>query len=88
MSKTRPQRVGEVWVRRGADQTAIFDPVSGRLVQLNATALAIWDLCDGETQDDEIVEALVELTGADRADLERDVRFLLEQLRELGLIDA
>ena len=86
MSEGPPRRVGEVWVRREGDQTAIFDPANGRLTQLNPSALAIWELCDGETREDEIVDALVELTGGTRQSLTDDIRVALAQLRELGLI--
>ena len=86
MSEVPPRRVGEVWVRREGDQTAIFDPANGRLTQLNPSALAIWELCDGETREDEIVDALVELTGGPRQSLTDDIRVALAQLRGLGLI--
>lgn len=85
-STSRPERVGEIWTRREGDQTAIFEPSSQRLIRLNASALALWELCDGETELDEVVEALVELTGRSKADVASEVEATLDQLLNLGLV--
>jgi len=86
MNDPRPRRVGEVWTRNEGDQTAVFDPSSGRLTRLNPSALAIWELCDGETDQNEIVDALVELTGRIRTDVSAEVETTLLNLEQLGLL--
>ena len=83
---SRPARIGQVWTRPEGDETAIFEPSSQRLIRLNPTARAIWELCDGETEVDEVVDALVELTGRLRAEVTAEVEGTLERLRNLGLI--
>jgi hypothetical protein len=84
---SKPARgVGEVWTRREGAQTAIFDPSSQKLIRLNPSALAIWELCDGETDRDEIVAALVELTGRSDAEILNEVDETLDRLRKVGLI--
>jgi hypothetical protein len=85
-STARPERVGEVWTRLEGDETAIFEPVSQRLIRLNASARAIWELCDGETEVTEVVEALVELTGRPEEEVTSEVDATLESLRDLGLV--
>ena len=85
-STARPERVGEVWTRREGDQTAIFEPLSQRLIRLNPSALALWELCDGKTELSEVVEAVVELTGRSRADVASEVAATLDQLLKLGLV--
>jgi hypothetical protein len=80
------RRVGEVWTRREGAQTAIFKPSSRKLIRLNPSALAIWELCDGETDRDEIVAALVELTGRSEAEVLSEVYETLDRLRKVGLI--
>lgn len=83
-----PRRIGEVWTRTEGDQTAVFDPATGRLSRLNPSALAIWELCDGETDRDEIVDALVELTGRTPIEVADEVDATLLKLGDLGLISA
>ena len=83
---SRPSRIGQVWTRQEGDETAIFEPTSQRLIRLNPTARAIWELCDGETEVDEVVSALVELTGRLPADVGAEVEGTLETLRSLGLV--
>lgn len=80
------KRVGEVWTRREGAQTAIFDPSSQKLIRLNPSALAIWELCDGETDRGEIVSALMELTGRSEAEVLSEVDEALDRLRAVGLI--
>lgn len=86
MNNVRPTRIGEVWTRSEGDQTAVFDPSTGRLSRLNPSALAIWELCDGETDRNEIVDALVELTGRIRTEVADEVEATLLKLRQLGLL--
>ena len=86
MNTARPTRVGEVWTRSEGNQTAVFDPATGRLSLLNPSALAIWELCDGETDRDEIVDALTELTGRIRAEVAEEVEATLLKLRQLDLL--
>ncbi len=81
-----PEKVGEVWVRREGDQTAIYDPKTGLLYALNASALALWELCDGETTAPEMAEALSELTGAPTETSYEEVVETLELLLEHGLV--
>ena len=56
-----PTRNGQAWVRRGSDDTAVFNPETEKLHLLNASALAIWELCDGSTTGVEMAEAVAEL---------------------------
>ncbi|HEX6299953.1 MAG TPA: PqqD family protein, partial [Acidimicrobiia bacterium] len=62
-SGATPRKLGEAWVRREGDQVAVFDPMSGRLLRLNDSAMALWELCDGSTTAAEMAGALSELTG-------------------------
>ena len=88
MNVVRPMRVGKVWTRTEGDQTAVFDPSTGRLSQLNSSALAIWELCDGKTELEEMIDAVVELTRRSHDDVAHEVGHALDQLRTLGLISG
>ncbi|NNF63660.1 MAG: PqqD family protein [Acidimicrobiia bacterium] len=79
-----PQNVGEVWTRRSGDETAVYHGDSLHI--LNASALAIWELCDGATHAGEMAQAIAEVTGLDVASAEIDVRRALDDLYSGGLI--
>ncbi len=83
-----PLRHGQAWVRRGSVDTAVFVPETGMLHLLNASALAIWELCNGETTGLEMAEAVAELTELDLAAASADVALALDELAERGLIDT
>lgn len=87
-SVATPTKMGEVWVRREGDQTAVFDPSSGRLLRLNDYAMALWELCDGATTAAEMAEALSELTGLTPEDTRREVTGTLETLLDQQLISV
>ena len=82
-----PKRAGEVWVRRESEKVAVYVPEAGQLHALNASALAIWELCDGTTTVDEMVRAIVELTDAEPSEAERDVVRTLNELADRGLVE-
>ena len=82
----RPRHRADLVLRDSGDATAIYDPSTGTLFQLNATALAIWQACDGETTLDEITEALVLLTGRPTAELKPEVSAAITNLMEQGLL--
>ena len=86
-STSKPlRRAGEVWRRQEGAQIAIFDPSSQKLIRMNQSALAIWELCDGATDRDEIVAALVELTGRPEPEVLSEVNQTLDHLKAVGLI--
>lgn len=82
----RPYKKGDLWVRREGDQTAVYDPETTTLHMLNASALAIWEACDGETTLEEIIEAVIELTDLNTAQATDDVNRALEGLKAARLI--
>ena len=82
----RPRHREDLVLRESGDETAIYDPSTGTLFQLNATALAILQACDGETTLDDITEALVVLTGLDAEDLKLDVEATIRALTDQGLL--
>jgi len=51
------------------------------------TAFQIWQLIDGTRTEAQIVDQLVETTGAEREVVARDTRDFLATLRGLGLIE-
>lgn len=76
----KPTRHGQAWVRRGSDDTAVYNPETGTLHLLNPSALAIWELCDGATTGREMAEAVAEITALDFDAAAADVAIALAEL--------
>ena len=55
---------------------------------LPGTAAAVWSLLAEPATLDELVDALAEVYGGDRAVIARDVDDLLDRLRALAVIEA
>lgn len=82
----KPLRLGSVWRATDDGMTTIYQPDSDSLHALNDTALAIWELCDGETTVDEMALAIAKLTGLPIEAATRDVTTTVNALRDLGLV--
>ena len=82
-----PRQRQNLVVRAAGEDVALYNPSTGTLVQLNPTAYAIWQACDGETSADEIADALVALTGRSASDLQQEVESAIEALADQGLLE-
>jgi len=83
-----PLRRGEVFREAGPEGTAIYEVDSDGLHVLNASALAIWELCDGQTTIDEMATAIAELTGLEIEVAATEVAATVDILSQLGLVDV
>lgn len=84
--QSRPRRKDGVTLRRSSDEIMLFDPESEQVHFVNSTALAIWQLCDGQTEESEMVGAICHLTGMPYEVVEEDVATLLQEFDHAGLI--
>ena len=84
--KGNPARKPEAWLRQADNENVIYDPATGAVHLLNATATAIWVLCDGETTPEEMVDAICELSGLPREVVVEDVRRILLQFEEADIL--
>jgi pyrroloquinoline quinone biosynthesis protein D len=82
----RPLRRSDVWIRQAGQENAIYDPREQSVHLLNATALAIWQLCDGQTTVEEMVRAICDLCGMHRDIVVEDVDRVLTEFGRAGLI--
>ena len=83
-----PRRRSHVEERAAGSDLVLYDPVGGRLHVLNATAAAVWRLCDGSLQ----APALADRFSAgfrvgQGQDPLSDVRELLRSFLDAGLIE-
>lgn len=82
----RPLRRGEIIQSETTEGWTIYESSTDSLHLLNASAKAIWDLCDGATTPSEMAGAISEVTGVPVDEARGDVDAALSQLRILGLI--
>ncbi len=83
---SRPVRGANLWVRQSGDETVLVDGANDRVHMLNETALALWELCDGETTVEEMVTAASRLFDADRDQLQRDVLAALTSMEQRDIL--
>jgi Coenzyme PQQ synthesis protein D (PqqD) len=81
-----PIRKPGVWLRQADNENVVYDPETSAVHILNATATAIWVLCDGETTTDEMAEAICELSGLPSEVVVEDLRRILLQFEEAVIL--
>jgi pyrroloquinoline quinone biosynthesis protein D len=75
-------------IRQDGAHAVLVERSGEHLHRLNPTALAIWELCDGETTVPEMIAAASELFAAAAVEqLKNDVVGVLQQLTSAGLVD-
>jgi hypothetical protein len=82
-----PRQCAGLVVNRDGVSAALVDPAGGRRYVLNNTAAALWELCDGRTSPEEMVEALSLLFEAEVTTLIVDVDRVLDEFAGYGLIE-
>jgi PqqD family protein of HPr-rel-A system len=83
----RPVRRKDVWLRNTKDEIAVYNPGTGDVYLLNETALAIWDLCDGDTKPDEMMTAICDVTSLPPEVVAEDVERILLEFDTAELIE-
>ena len=69
-------------------EAVAYDPVARDLHHLNHSAALVFELCDGRTTIAEMTEAIGEAYEMDPRGLEEQIRPLLRQLRDVGLLEG
>jgi PqqD family protein of HPr-rel-A system len=70
------------------DELVLYDPARDEVHYLNATAALVFQLCDGSATVKELATDIAGAIGAPERRIERHVRTLLKELREVGLLDG
>jgi hypothetical protein len=79
------QRPG-TWLRQSEDENVVVDTENSRLHVLNDTALALWELCNGQNTVEEMITAVCELFGEPAEVVRRDVESTLAGFDGAGLL--
>lgn len=81
-----PLRADDMRMLRLDDECLICDVEGRPLYALNDTASALWELCDGSTRFDEIVDAICAVCAIDPGQAIDDIRRTLADFDRAGLI--
>ncbi|MGH9177607.1 MAG: PqqD family protein [Acidimicrobiales bacterium] len=82
-----PRQRGDVWLRATGDENMLLDHSGRNLYRLNPTALALWELCDGTTLPEEMVEAICTLFTGIYDVIQEDVERTLQAFTRAGLVE-
>lgn len=82
----KPARKADVWLRRSDTENVVYDPDTASVHMMNATAMAIWVLCDGDTTPDEMVGAICELSGLPADVVVEDVHRILAEFEQARIL--
>jgi hypothetical protein len=85
-SSDRPRRLDDVLECRVQDELLVYEPAREIAVSLNASARAVWELCQGRLSVDEIARALGSRYGVATHLLRPDVDAAIGRLRDVGLL--
>ncbi len=83
-----PKRRSDLNVRQLDGEAVALDRRNGLIHQFNQTASHIWELCDGKTSIEEIVENFSETFDVDSRVATKDVTAIVKQLKSLKLLDS
>lgn len=87
MPRAPRQRPG-LLVRVVDGETVVLDRAKGLIHRLNGSASVIWDRCNGERGLSEMAVTVASAFHVDLETAERGVTVAIQQLGELGLLDA
>ena len=82
----RPRRTTDRPVERWVDGALVNADRAEPPVALNPTALALWELCDGQTEVAEMVDAVCVLFALDAVRARHDVEAALTEMAAAGVI--
>ena len=85
-AQDRPQRTVDNEAGADPDGSVTIAGPHGEVVRLNATAVALLELCDGRTTVAEMVTAATSLFSGEPDGIRRDIYATLEELRDQGLL--
>ena len=86
VGERRPFRNPKILLRQEGEQGMAIDTDAESVHVLNATAVAIWVLCDGETTPSEMVTAICDLSKLPWEVVQEDVLSILGRFEDANLI--
>jgi hypothetical protein len=81
-----PRRAFGLHLESEGDDAVLVDATGRRVARLNEPAAALWDLCDGRTTVQEMIDACVELFGGDSDQMVIDVTEAMRRMTEARVL--
>ncbi|MBU7023492.1 MAG: PqqD family protein [Theionarchaea archaeon] len=81
-----PKVNSQVLIRQEPDETYVIHMGTGKIYRFNQTALTIMEACQQGTEEEELLEMLMD-EESDRSTVEEDVKKTLSKFRELKLVE-
>jgi PqqD family protein of HPr-rel-A system len=88
MAGTKPRARSDLSVVSMGGETVIYDERHGDLHHLTPTASLVFQVCDGTATVRELASDISEVFGAPVKRVEREVRSLVREFREIGLLEG
>lgn len=90
MPRMKPKVRGDLVVSDFGEELVVCKPTTGysELHHLNQTATLVFRLCDGTGTSDDLVADIADAYGLPVAGVQRDVRTIVRQFRQRGLLTA
>ena len=85
-AKKCPERVKSIVEQVVEDDVVLYDPRNDATHVLNTTAAAVWWLCDGELNSDEIVAEISRFFDTPLETVMPDVSKVLDEFKTAGLV--
>ncbi len=86
-SDARPRQMPDITASDLDDELVLYNLRTDQVHVLNATAAAIWELCDGSLSVREIAAVLADACQVPLARVEPDVQNMLAEFHQAGLIE-
>jgi hypothetical protein len=77
----------DVSLQRVGQEAILHDRRNGRAHVINESAAQIWELCDGQSTLDQIVNAFAAAYALPAADVQADVQYILAKFHELRVLE-
>lgn len=81
-----PAKADDVLATDSQDLAVLMSMDTGKFVELNETARAVWNLTDGRTSVEQVADLLVERFDVARSRCLAEVAELYTRMREAGLV--
>lgn len=88
LKKGTPERNPAMLERRAGAEIVVMDPTSGEFHLLNTGAMVVWQMCDGRTTFDEMVEAIRDFSHSPRREISTHVERILAEFDAKGMLGS
>lgn len=86
MAATKPRMRGDLTLVELDQEAVVYDPLSGLIHYLNPMASLVFQLCDGTATVKETTAELADANEVEPDAIAADVRKLVQQFRDAGLV--